>query len=132
VFWLNNRDSRGPAEVKDLAYRNSMIIATSCCCGPNETGRMCPGGSNVTDATGAPLAEIWDREGIIMATVNPSQALKLRQDNPWYVGLRPELYCNQPSVARNSANVQGRTANAPSIRTSPTPVEVRTRKCKPK
>jgi len=32
LFWLNNRPDRGYAEVKDLARRNSMIMATACCC----------------------------------------------------------------------------------------------------
>ncbi|MCX7590655.1 MAG: carbon-nitrogen hydrolase family protein [Kiritimatiellae bacterium] len=92
VFWLNNRGSRGHAEVRELAFRNSMIIAASCCCGNNEVGNPCRGGSNITDATGELLAEIWDREGIIMADVDPEKALKLRAQNPWYRGCRPHLY----------------------------------------
>jgi predicted amidohydrolase len=92
VLWLNNRGSRGYEEVKDLASRNSMVIAASCCCGPDESGQLCRGGSNVTDADGRLLAEIWDREGIIMADVNPARALALRERNPWYRGQRPELY----------------------------------------
>ena len=45
LFWLNNRGNRGYREVKDLAARNSMIMATSCCCGLNEAGMFfvpCP------------------------------------------------------------------------------------------
>jgi len=96
LFWMNNRGSRGHAEVKDLAYRNSMIVAASCCCGPDERGHACRGGSNITDADGSLLAEIWDEEGIILADVSPSRALALRAENPWYRGRRPELYCSQP------------------------------------
>jgi predicted amidohydrolase len=94
LFWMNNRGSRGHAEVKDLAYRNSMIIPTSCCCGPDEAGRPCRGGSNITDADGALLTEIWDEEGIILADVSPVRALDLRAQNPWYRGRRPDLYCD--------------------------------------
>jgi predicted amidohydrolase len=92
IFWLNNRDSRGHAEVKDLAYRNSMIIAASCCCGLDETGNACRGGSNITDATGDLLSEIWDREGLIIEDVYPDKVPNLRAQNPWYRGQRPELY----------------------------------------
>ena len=95
LFWMNNRGSRGHAEVKDLAYRNSMIIAASCCCGPDERGRACRGGSNITDADGTLLAEIWDEEGIILADVSPARALDLRAQNPWYRGRRPDLYCDR-------------------------------------
>lgn len=94
LFWMNNRSSRGHAEVKDLAYRNSMIIAASCCCGPDEAGQICRGGSNITDADGFLLAEIWDEEGIILADVSPARALDLRAQNPWYRGRRPDLYCD--------------------------------------
>lgn len=92
LFWMNNRGSRGHAEVKDLASRNSMIIAASCCCGPDETGRPCRGGSNITGPDGALLAEIWDREGVIVADVQPAAALELRAVNPWYRGQRRDLY----------------------------------------
>ena len=92
LFWMNNRGSRGHAEVKDLAYRNSMIVAASCCCGPDERGHPCRGGSNITDADGSLLAELWDEEGIILADVSPAQALEMRAQNPWYRGRRPELY----------------------------------------
>ena len=92
LFWMNNRGSRGHSEVKDLAYRNSMIIAASCCCGLDESGNLCRGGSNITDAAGELLAEIWDDEGIILARVDPDAAIALRKENPWYRGCRPELY----------------------------------------
>jgi predicted amidohydrolase len=92
LFWMNNRRSRGHAEVKDLAARNSMIIAASCCCGTDETGAICPGGSNITDANGVLLAEIWNHEGIIVGDVDPGKALELRSRNPWYQGRRPDLY----------------------------------------
>jgi predicted amidohydrolase len=82
LFWMNNRGSRGHAEVKDLTSRNSMIIAASCCCGPDEQGRTCRGGSNITDADGTLLAEIWDKEGIIVAKVSPTKALEMRAENP--------------------------------------------------
>jgi predicted amidohydrolase len=94
LFWMNHRGSRGHAEVKDLASSNSMIIAASCCCGPDERGRACRGGSNITDADGTLLAEIWDEEGIIVADVAPDRALEMRAENPWYQGRRPELYCD--------------------------------------
>jgi (R)-amidase len=96
LFWLNNRNSRGYEEVRDLAYRNSMIIAASCCCGLDEMGDACRGGSNITNADGALLAEIWDREGVITADVDPVAALALRAENPWYRGQRPELYYRVP------------------------------------
>ena len=92
LFWMNNRPSRGYSEVKDLAYRNSMIIATSCCCGKDELGRKCRGGSNITDATGKLLTEIWDNEGIIVTNVLPDKVSALRADNPWYHGQRQDLY----------------------------------------
>ncbi len=92
LFWMNNRPSRGHSEVRDLAYRNSMIMATSCCCGKDELGRRCRGGSNITDATGKLLTEIWDHEGVIVTNVFPSKVSALRADNPWYRGQRPDLY----------------------------------------
>jgi len=92
VFWMNNRNSRGHAEVTDLAFRNSMIMAVSCCCGPDEKGQICKGGSNITAASGECLAEIWDREGIILYDVNPDNALDLREKNPWFKGQRQDLY----------------------------------------
>jgi len=92
LFWMNNRGSRGHEEVVDLSSRNSMIIASSCCCGPNESGKNCRGGSNVTDAEGRLLAEIWDEEGVIVAEVDPAKGLDLRRENPWYRGRRTDLY----------------------------------------
>jgi (R)-amidase len=92
VFWMNNRGSRGHEEVRPLACGNSMIVAASCCCGPDENGNACGGGSNITDADGALLSELWNEEGIIVADVSPPKALELRQANPWYRGRRPELY----------------------------------------
>ena len=92
LFWMNNRGSRGHAEVKRLAETNSMIMATSCCCGVDEAARRCRGGSNITDAAGQLLAELWDAEGVIVADVDPEEAQRLRKENPWYRGRRPELY----------------------------------------
>lgn len=71
LFWLNNRGSRGHEEVVDLSRRNSIIIASACCCGKNESGNPCRGGSNITDADGTLLSEIWDDEGVIFADVDP-------------------------------------------------------------
>jgi (R)-amidase len=93
LFWMNNRKSRGYEEVKALASRNSMIMATSCCCGKNERGEVCRGGSNITDARGQLITEIWDSEGVILADVQPEKVLALRQQNPWYRGQRRDLYC---------------------------------------
>ena len=92
LFWMNNRPSRGYSEVKDLACRNSMIMATSCCCGTDELGRVCRGGSNITDATGKLLCEIWEHEGIIVTNVLLDKVSDLRANNPWYRGQRPDLY----------------------------------------
>jgi predicted amidohydrolase len=92
LFWMNNRGSRGYTEVRELAARNSMVMATSCCCGIDESGNVCRGGSNITDATGKLLAEIWDREGIIITNVVPARVPSLRAQNPAYRGQRPELY----------------------------------------
>ena len=60
--------------------------------GSNEAGSPCRGGSNITDTTGKLLAEIWDREGVIIADVSPEEALKRRAANPWFRGQRPDLY----------------------------------------
>lgn len=95
LFWMNNRGSRGHEEVKRLAETNSMIMAASCSCGKNERGNVCRGGSNITDHDGSLLAEIWDREGVIYADVEPSAVPKARNSNPWYVGRRRDLYCRQ-------------------------------------
>ncbi len=92
LFWMNNRGSRGHAEVKDLAYRNSMIIPTACCCGLNELGYRCEGGSNITGAKGELIEEIWDKEGIIISDVNPGEVSRIREENPWFTGLNPDVY----------------------------------------
>ena len=100
LFWMNNRSSRGHAEVERLASANSIIMATSCCCGVDERGGKCRGGSNITDARGTLLAEIWDREGLIHADVRPAEALRLRKENPWYRGQRGDLYCYPNQAAQ--------------------------------
>ena len=92
LFWMNMRHQRGHDEVKDPAWRNSMIMAASCGCGKNEAGEECPGGSNITDKDGKLLAEIWNREGVIVADVDPASVAQARKANPWYTGRRPELY----------------------------------------
>ncbi len=46
----------------------------------------------ITGADGALLAEIWSREGIITADVDPADALVRRAGNPWFNAQRPELY----------------------------------------
>lgn len=92
LFWMNNRNSRGHAEVEPLAVDNSMIMAVSCCCGLDEQGNMCRGGSNITGPSGQLFAELWDKEGIIITDVDPDDALIQRQKNPWFVGQRRDLY----------------------------------------
>jgi len=92
VFWLNNRESRGHREVRPLAEANSIIIASACCCGMNEQGRDCGGGSNITDHDGTLLTEIWYQEGVICADVDPQAAARARMQNPWFVGRRLDLY----------------------------------------
>ncbi len=92
LFWMNNRASRGYAEVKHLADNNSLIMATSCCCGYNGLGGYSPGGSNIVDAQGRLLSEIWDNEGIILADVSPEDVPAIRRANPWFTGQRRDLY----------------------------------------
>ncbi|MFH1086038.1 MAG: carbon-nitrogen hydrolase family protein [Chloroflexota bacterium] len=92
LFWLNNRNSRGYAEVKRLAEANSLIMATACCCGPDESGQPCRGGSNITDHDGKLLAELWDQEGIVYADVEPDRVPEARRRNPWFTGQRRDLY----------------------------------------
>jgi omega-amidase len=92
VFWMNNRGSRGHDEVKNLALANSMIMPVSCCCGKDENGNLCRGGSNITGPRGELISEIWDKEGIIYGDVYPGQVEQIRMNNPWYKGLRPDLY----------------------------------------
>ena len=93
LFWMNNRGSRGYAEVKSLVRANTLIMATACCCGKDEADKPCRGGSNIVDKDGALLAEIWDDEGIIYADVHPETVLDAREQNPWYRGQRRDLYC---------------------------------------
>ena len=93
LFWMNNRGSRGYEEVRPLADRNSLIVAASCCCGTNEQGMPCRGGSNIVDARGELLTEIWDEEGLIWADVAPEEVAAIRADNPRYTGQRRDLYC---------------------------------------
>jgi predicted amidohydrolase len=92
VFWMNNRGSRGHNEVKDLALTNSMIMPVSCCCGKNEMGDICRGGSNITGPKGELIEEIWDKEGMITGDVYPGGVSQIRKENPWYTGMRPDLY----------------------------------------
>jgi predicted amidohydrolase len=92
LLWLNNRGSRGHREVAPLARANTMIMATSCCCGKNEAGKQCGGGSNITDKSASLVAEIWDKEGIIYADVDPGTVAAARDENPWFRGQRQDLY----------------------------------------
>ncbi len=92
LFWMNNRHSRGYEEVHQKAELNSIIIATACCCGTNEQGADCRGGSNIVDASGRLLSEFWDKEGIIYADVNPTEVPALREKNFLYTGQRQDLY----------------------------------------
>ena len=92
LFWLNNRGSRGKEEVVHLAKANSMIMATSCCCGRNDTKDLSRGGSNIVNFDGSVLAEIWDNEGVIYADVDPAGVMPARKENPWYNGQRQDLY----------------------------------------
>ena len=93
LLWLNNRTSRGHKDrVQGQAVDNSLYFAVSCCCGIDELGHICSGGSNITDYEGRLLAEIWDREGVIFADIDPDKAILHRQQNPWFRGLRPEIY----------------------------------------
>jgi predicted amidohydrolase len=92
LFWMNNRGSRGHKEVKDLAYRNSMIISTACCCGLDEKKNVCRGGSNITGPKGELIKEIWHDEGVIMADVEPGAVPSIREANPWFKGQRGDLY----------------------------------------
>jgi predicted amidohydrolase len=95
LFWMNNRPSRGHHEVRPLASSNSMIIATSCCTGQDESGMFCPGGSNITGANGELVAEIWNREGLVVANVHPSEVEALRGANVFFTQRRPDLYRNR-------------------------------------
>ena len=96
--WYINLPDSGERLVTDpvirggLVFFNTMIMATSCCCGKNEAGNKCRGGSNITDKDGSLMAEIWDKEGIIYADVDPGTVLDARNQNPWYRGQRQDLY----------------------------------------
>lgn len=92
LFWLNNRGSRSYAEVAPLVRANTIIMATSCVCGKNEEGQQCGGGSNIVNHDGSLIAEIWDKEGIIYADVDPGSVLGAREQNPWFHGQRQDLY----------------------------------------
>lgn len=92
LFWMNNRQSRGHEEVKLLASHNSLIMLVSCCCGLDEQGKDCPGGSNITGAEGELIAELWDDEGIVISDVFPEYVEQLRRGNYNYRGLRPDVY----------------------------------------
>ena len=92
LFWLNNRGSRGYDEVRPLAQPNSMIMATTCCCGVTEQGYECRGGSNIVDEAGALVAEIWDRAGFALGEVHPERVMARRSANPFFVGQRQDLY----------------------------------------
>ncbi len=92
LFWMNHRGQRGHDEVKDLAYRNSMIIPSACCCGLDEVGAKCRGGSNITGPKGELIDEIWDKEGMIISDVYSGQVSSIRDSNPWFKGQRPDVY----------------------------------------
>ncbi len=67
-------------------------MAVSCNTGRDEYGHACPGGSNLTNHDGQLVAEIWDREGVIVADVDPAAVPQARAANVWYTGRRPDLY----------------------------------------
>jgi predicted amidohydrolase len=92
LFWMNNREARGNGEVKSLAAQNSIIMPVSCCSGMDEKGSMCAGGSNITGPNGEVIAEIWDKEGIIIGDVFPNQALQMRKGNINFQHMRTDLY----------------------------------------
>ena len=50
-------------------------------------------GSNITDADGSLLSDLWGEEDIIVEDVYPEKALDMRTKNPWYRGQRTDLYC---------------------------------------
>ena len=92
LFWLNNRRRSPHSNVREIARRNSLIIPAACCCGLNEQGLFCEGGSNITGAGGELFTEIWEQEGVILADVFPGSVPGIREANPSYKGLRPDLY----------------------------------------
>ena len=95
VLWMNNRPDCGNGHyVWDHALHNSMYFAVSCCCGPDEKGEHCPGGSNITGYDGKPIVEIWDKPGIIYAEIDPDEALAHRPNNHYVFNRRDDLYYN--------------------------------------
>ena len=93
VLWMNNRSSRGPDDCCiEAAWRNSLVVATTCACGIDEAGYSCEGLSNVVDYRGNVLDVIKNREGIIYADVDLTEALTERERNPWYRGMREDIY----------------------------------------
>jgi hypothetical protein len=38
------------------------------------------------------MEEIWDKEGLILADVYPGEIEEIRKKNPWYIGMRPDVY----------------------------------------
>lgn len=99
LFWINKRLSRGHEElwdgavIKQMARNNSIIVASCCPCSRNPHGAgFCGGGSNVTDARGELLSEMWGAEGIVYADVHPDEVAALRRENAWFVGQRQDLY----------------------------------------
>lgn len=93
LFWMNNREQRGyDLETAQLASKNSLFLAVSCCCGTDEIGQHCPGGSHIVNAQGKLLTELWDVPGILYADVDPSGCAAARAQNPWFNARRPELY----------------------------------------
>lgn len=81
-----------------LSYQDAALDSTLSSClsrthaGKNERGYRCRGGGNVTNYDGSLPTEIWDKEGIIYADVNPAAVPASRQNNPWYTDRRPDLY----------------------------------------
>lgn len=93
LFWMNNRESRGHDDFAQLHSRcNSLIVATSCCCGKDETGAWCSGKSNIVDYDATLLGELADREGILVAEVHPELVQAHREENPLFGGLREDLF----------------------------------------
>ena len=93
VLWMNNRCSRAPDDGPLWAVENnSLIIATTCCCGVDEIGQECPGLSHILDADGSLLTPVLTGEGMVMADIDPARPAALRRENPSFVGARFDLY----------------------------------------
>ena len=93
VLWMNNRPSRGPEDlVRFHAIRNSMMMCVSCCCGTDELGNACPGGSNIVDAAGNVRSVLWESEGILYGTADRDEIMELREKNFWIRDRREDLY----------------------------------------